>query len=123
MYRNSKAAFSTLIALALFSLIAAGCVLDDELGDDAAAEEGVELGEEAAVVPRHAVVTCDSASFYRNYDSSSGPVHLIRTLGRDNESATRRARTRPQRLGRHPRFRPRRLGLHAHRVHRRLSSW
>ncbi len=85
MYRNSKAAFSTLIALALFSLIAAGCVLDDELGDDAAAEEGVELGEEAAVVPRHAVVTCDSASFYRNYDSSSGPVHLIRTLGRDNK--------------------------------------
>ncbi|MFI8346964.1 hypothetical protein [Streptomyces sp. NPDC085596] len=34
----------------------------------------------AAVVPEHAVITCQSASFYANYDSSSGPTGLVRTL-------------------------------------------
>jgi hypothetical protein len=32
------------------------------------------------VVPMHAIVVCQSASFYANYDSSSGPVGLKRTL-------------------------------------------
>jgi opacity protein-like surface antigen len=39
----------------------------------------------AAVVPRHAVVVCDSASFYENYDSASGPVNLKRTLFSGNK--------------------------------------
>ncbi|WP_330456070.1 hypothetical protein OIB37_03830 [Streptomyces sp. NBC_00820] len=34
----------------------------------------------AVVVPEHAVITCQSASFYANYDSSSGPSGLVRTL-------------------------------------------
>lgn len=33
------------------------------------------------VVPDHAVIMCQSASFYDNYDSASGPVGLKRTLG------------------------------------------
>jgi hypothetical protein len=33
------------------------------------------------VVPDHAIIVCQSASFYDNYDSSSGPVGLKRTLG------------------------------------------
>lgn len=33
------------------------------------------------VVPDHAVIVCQSASFYDNYDSASGPVGLKRTLG------------------------------------------
>lgn len=36
---------------------------------------------EAVVPPEHAVVVCQSASFYANYDSSSGPSGLLRTLG------------------------------------------
>ncbi|WP_031523685.1 hypothetical protein [Streptomyces sp. NRRL F-5123] len=36
---------------------------------------------EAAVPPEHAVVVCQSASFYANYNSSSGPSGLVRTLG------------------------------------------
>ena len=32
------------------------------------------------VVPRHAIVICQSASFYANYDSASGPVGFKRTL-------------------------------------------
>jgi hypothetical protein len=32
------------------------------------------------VVPRHAVIVCQSASFYDNYNSSSGPVNLKRVL-------------------------------------------
>ncbi|WP_037914128.1 hypothetical protein [Actinacidiphila yeochonensis] len=36
---------------------------------------------EAAVPPEHAVVVCQSASFYANYDSASGPVGLKRVLG------------------------------------------
>jgi hypothetical protein len=34
----------------------------------------------AVVVPRHAIVICQSASFYENYDSARGPVNLKRTL-------------------------------------------
>ncbi|MET8810570.1 hypothetical protein ABZW47_01070 [Streptomyces sp. NPDC004549] len=34
----------------------------------------------AVVVPEHAIITCQSASFYANYDSASGPVGLVRTL-------------------------------------------
>ncbi len=34
----------------------------------------------AAEVPRHAIVVCESASFYANYDSSSGPSGFKRTL-------------------------------------------
>ncbi|MFF9854342.1 hypothetical protein [Streptomyces litmocidini] len=34
----------------------------------------------AAVVPEHAIIICQSASFYANYDSSSGPTGLVRTL-------------------------------------------
>ncbi|MEV4811753.1 hypothetical protein [Micromonospora avicenniae] len=33
------------------------------------------------VVPRHAVVICQSASFYADYDSARGPVGLKRVLG------------------------------------------
>lgn len=35
----------------------------------------------AVVVPRHAINVCQSASFYDNYDSASGPVGLKRVLG------------------------------------------
>lgn len=37
------------------------------------------------VVPDHAVVVCQSASFYANYDSSSGPTGLKRTLTYGNK--------------------------------------
>ncbi|WP_329129978.1 hypothetical protein OG552_05160 [Streptomyces sp. NBC_01476] len=36
---------------------------------------------EAAVPPEHAIVVCQSAGFYANYDSSGGPTGLKRTLG------------------------------------------
>ena len=81
MRSQSKSVFLTLIALALFSVTTAGCVVDDALGDDPAAdEEAGELDDEYAVVPRHAVVICRDATFYRNYNSASGPVGVIRTL-------------------------------------------
>jgi heme O synthase-like polyprenyltransferase len=35
---------------------------------------------QAVVVPTHAIVVCQSASFYDNYNSASGPVGLKRTL-------------------------------------------
>jgi hypothetical protein len=34
----------------------------------------------AVVVPEHAVNICQTASFYANYDSSTGPTGFIRTL-------------------------------------------
>lgn len=37
------------------------------------------------VVPTHAVIVCDSASFYANYDSSAGPVGLKRVLYRGDK--------------------------------------
>ncbi len=40
---------------------------------------------QAVVVPTHAVVVCQSASFYANYDSGVGPVGLIRTLAYGNK--------------------------------------
>ncbi|NYE39389.1 hypothetical protein [Streptomyces fulvorobeus] len=36
-------------------------------------------------VPTHAVIVCDSASFYANYDSASGPVGLKRVLLRGDK--------------------------------------
>jgi len=35
---------------------------------------------QAYVVPRHAIVVCQSASFYDNYDSAYGPYNLKRVL-------------------------------------------
>jgi hypothetical protein len=35
---------------------------------------------QATVVPEHAVIICQSASFYANYDSSTGPTGYLRTL-------------------------------------------
>ena len=35
---------------------------------------------QAVEVPEHAIIVCQSASFYANYDSSSGPSGLIETL-------------------------------------------
>jgi hypothetical protein len=35
---------------------------------------------QAVVPPEHAVIVCQSASFYANYDSSSGPSGLLGTL-------------------------------------------
>jgi|1186.fasta_scaffold26990_2 hypothetical protein len=32
------------------------------------------------VVPEHAIIVCQSASFYGNYNSSTGPVDFKRTL-------------------------------------------
>lgn len=37
------------------------------------------------VTPTHAVIVCDSASFYQNYDSASGPHNNLRTLERGNK--------------------------------------
>ncbi|GGR76349.1 hypothetical protein GCM10010169_20620 [Micromonospora fulviviridis] len=37
------------------------------------------------VVPRHAVVVCQTASFYDNYDSARGPYGLKRTLTYGNK--------------------------------------
>ncbi|MDT0528072.1 hypothetical protein RM555_03575 [Micromonospora sp. DSM 115977] len=37
------------------------------------------------VVPRHAVIVCQSASFYANYDSASGPHGFKRTLAYGNK--------------------------------------
>lgn len=39
----------------------------------------------ATVVPDHAVITCQSASFYANYDSASGPSGFKRTLTHGNK--------------------------------------
>ncbi|MFJ5214091.1 hypothetical protein ACIP98_05215 [Streptomyces sp. NPDC088354] len=39
----------------------------------------------AVVPPEHAIIVCQSASFYANYDSSSGPSGLIRVLGYGNK--------------------------------------
>ncbi|WP_208816264.1 hypothetical protein [Micromonospora echinofusca] len=44
------------------------------------APAGVPAAQAEPVVPRHAIVICQSASFYDNYDSASGPVNLKRTL-------------------------------------------
>jgi len=39
----------------------------------------------AAVTPEHAIVTCQTASFYANYDSAHGPTGLLRTLTYGNK--------------------------------------
>lgn len=46
----------------------------------AVALTAVPTAASAAVVPDHAIVVCQSASFYANYDSASGPVGLKRVL-------------------------------------------
>jgi hypothetical protein len=40
---------------------------------------------EATVVPEHAVIVCQTASFYANYDSASGPSGFKRTLTYGNK--------------------------------------
>ena len=39
----------------------------------------------ADVPPEHAIVICQTASFYQNYDSGVGPVNLLRTLTYGNK--------------------------------------
>jgi hypothetical protein len=39
----------------------------------------------AVVVPTHAIITCQTASFYENYDSAAGPYHLLRVLTYGNK--------------------------------------
>lgn len=39
----------------------------------------------AVVVPDHAVVVCQTASFYANYDHTQGPVGFLRTLTHGNK--------------------------------------
>jgi hypothetical protein len=39
----------------------------------------------AAVPPEHAVVVCQTASFYANYDSAHGPSGFLRTLTYGNK--------------------------------------
>lgn len=56
-------------------LLLASCVLA------APALTAVLPDAEAVVPPEHAVVVCQSASFYANYDSAAGPVGLKRVLG------------------------------------------
>lgn len=51
----------------------------------AALTAGTQLPTQAVVAPEHAVIVCQSASFYANYDSASGPTGLIRVLGYGNK--------------------------------------
>jgi heme O synthase-like polyprenyltransferase len=46
---------------------------------------GLSAAQAATVVPRHAIVICQSASFYDNYDSASGPYNLKRVLTYGNK--------------------------------------
>ena len=39
----------------------------------------------AVVVPTHAVIVCQTASFYENYDSAHGPYNLLRVLTYGNK--------------------------------------
>ncbi|HEY3505035.1 MAG TPA: hypothetical protein VGN37_19905 [Actinocatenispora sp.] len=54
-------------------LLAAGAAL--------AAPLALSTPAHATVVPEHAINVCQSASFYANYDSASGPYGLKRVLG------------------------------------------
>jgi hypothetical protein len=85
MRSRSKLRLAALSALVFVSLGVAGCALEDEGEGDGAAVADDSTGEAYATVPRHAKVVCDSASFYANYDSSSGPAGFIRTLYRGNK--------------------------------------
>jgi len=54
----------------------------------AAAVAAVALPQSAAkadVPPQHAIIVCQSASFYANYNSASGPTGLLRTLTYGNK--------------------------------------
>ncbi len=57
----------------LRSLLAVGAVLGAAVAIQAAPAQ-------ADVVPEHAIIVCQTASFYANYDSGVGPVDLIGTL-------------------------------------------
>ncbi|MEV0429193.1 hypothetical protein ACIBPB_14255 [Micromonospora sp. NPDC049836] len=46
---------------------------------------GAGVARAGTVVPRHAVVVCQSASFYANYDSANGPSGLKRVLAYGNK--------------------------------------
>jgi hypothetical protein len=41
---------------------------------------GLVPSAQAAVAPEHAIVICQTASFYANYDSANGPSGYLRTL-------------------------------------------
>jgi hypothetical protein len=77
MRREWKFLLAT-IALAIVPVVASGCAFDEEV--EAQDELGEELGEESAEVPRHAVMICRDASFFKNYDSSSGPANFLYTM-------------------------------------------
>ncbi|MBW8706036.1 hypothetical protein MBT84_41120 [Streptomyces sp. MBT84] len=54
----------------------------------AAAVAAVALPQSAAkadVPPQHAIIVCQTASFYANYNSASGPTGLLRTLTYGNK--------------------------------------
>ncbi|MET8785553.1 MULTISPECIES: hypothetical protein [unclassified Streptomyces] len=54
----------------------------------AAAVAAVALPQSAAkadVPPQHAIIVCQTASFYANYDSAAGPTGLLRTLTYGNK--------------------------------------
>ncbi|MFC7757594.1 hypothetical protein ACFQY4_05660 [Catellatospora bangladeshensis] len=57
---------------------------------------------QAVVVPRHAVNICQTASFYDNYDSASGPYGLKRVLEYGNKVGHTPARTPSTTAGRRP---------------------
>ncbi|MGW1800996.1 hypothetical protein ACWCQN_34940 [Streptomyces sp. NPDC001984] len=42
-------------------------------------------GARADVPPQHAVIVCQTASFYANYNSASGPTGYLRTLTYGNK--------------------------------------
>ncbi|MGR6319506.1 hypothetical protein Q2K19_28375 [Micromonospora soli] len=49
------------------------------------APTGAAAAHAETVVPRHAIVVCQTASFYDNYDSARGPYGLKRTLTYGNK--------------------------------------
>ncbi|MFJ9757910.1 hypothetical protein [Streptomyces sp. NPDC101149] len=54
----------------------------------AAAVAAVALPQSAAkadVPPQHAIIVCQTASFYANYDSAAGPTGRLRTLTYGNK--------------------------------------
>ncbi|MGW2939811.1 hypothetical protein ACWDA7_51085 [Streptomyces sp. NPDC001156] len=62
--------------------------LDKALTMAAAAVAVAALQQSAAradVPPQHAVIVCQTASFYANYNSASGPTGFLRTLTYGNK--------------------------------------
>lgn len=72
MRREWKFLLAT-IALAIAPLAATGCAFEEGEPED-------ELSEEHAEVPRHAVMICQDASYFENYDSARGPVEFLYTM-------------------------------------------